>query len=475
MANTSRSVRSARVLLLVSASVVVSFFAATMLAERQAGKIAGSVDEIVSNAMPSVESLSRARAALVEVLVALDQIGAGRPPAGLADRILSGEREIGASVAAYLALPFFPAEQAVAKPLPDAVPAFQRSMDDLVEAARTPGAVGSQGLAERLAIARRRALALDDDLARVVEFDSEQGQRLGVEILRARDHSRTLLILLDCLAGALALLATGLAARALGRTLARAEHRATDAERRTSELDQFSGRVAHDLVGPISVAALALQQTARENDDDERLARMTARGLAALHRVRALVDGLLRFARAGARPEPGARTDVRKVAEELMDGLAPEADAASVELSMNPVPDCTVACSPGVLMSLLGNLLRNSFKHMGSSPERRVRLSIAPTAAGVRFEIVDTGPGIPAELRPRIFEPYFRLPGTGAPGLGLGLATVERLVHAHEGTLGVHAGEAGAGSTFWFELPRADLLPVPARALHEADGSRLVS
>lgn len=475
MANISRAVRSARVLLLVSASVVVSFFAATMVAERQSGKIALPVDEIVSNAMPSVEALSRARAALVELLVALDQIGAGRPSAGLADRILGGEREISVSVAVYLALPFFPAEQALAAPLHDAVPAFQRSMDDLVEAARTPETVASGGLADKLAVARRHALDLDSDLARLVEFDSKQGQRLGLEILEARDHSRTLLILLDCLAGALALLATGLAARALGRTLARAEYRATDAERRTSELDQFSGRVAHDLVGPISVAAMALQQTARQNADDERVVRMTARGLAALHRVRALVDGLLRFARAGARPEPDARTDVRQVAEELIDGLAPEADAARVDLLLDSVPDCTVACSPGVLMSLLGNLLRNSFKHMGTSAERRVRLSIVPMAASVRFEIVDTGPGIPAELRPRIFEPYFRLPGTEAPGLGLGLATVERLVHAHGGTLGVGSGEGAAGSTFWFELPRFDLLSPSARAVHQPDRSGLVS
>jgi signal transduction histidine kinase len=248
----------------------------------------------------------------------------------------------------------------------------------------------------------------------------------------------------------------------------RAEDRASDAERRTSELDQFSGRVAHDLLGPMSVAALALQHAAREHPEDERLVRMTTRGLAALGRVRAMVDALLSFARAGARPEPGATTDVRPVAEELVDGLAMEADAARVELSLAPVPDCAVACNPGVLISLLGNLLRNAFKYMGASSQRRVRLSIIQAAAYVHFEVVDTGPGIPAELRPRIFEPYFRAPGTNAAaGLGLGLATVERLVRAHQGTLGVGPGDGGAGTKFWFELPCAGALPARASAVSE--------
>src|SRR5256885_15977940 len=67
------------------------------------------------------------------------------------------------------------------------------------------------------------------------------------------------------------------------------------------------------------------------------------------------------------------------------------------------------------------------------------------------FEVEDTGPGIPPALGQRIFEPYFRGPNTGAPGIGLGLATVKRLVESHSGTLGVRAGAKG-GRLFWVEL-----------------------
>ncbi len=113
-----------------------------------------------------------------------------------------------------------------------------------------------------------------------------------------------------------------------------------------------------------------------------------------------------------------------------------------------------VACSPGVLLSLLGNLLRNGLKYLGSAEVREVSLRVRERRGRVIFEVEDTGPGIPAELGTRIFEPYIRGPNTGAPGIGLGLATVKRLVESHGGSLGVRAGSRG-GALFWFELDEA--------------------
>jgi signal transduction histidine kinase len=69
----------------------------------------------------------------------------------------------------------------------------------------------------------------------------------------------------------------------------------------------------------------------------------------------------------------------------------------------------------------------------------------------VRFEVRDTGEGIPREHVDRIFEKFFRVPGARSGGVGLGLYISREIVHAHGGEMGVES-ELGRGSTFWFTL-----------------------
>jgi signal transduction histidine kinase len=114
-----------------------------------------------------------------------------------------------------------------------------------------------------------------------------------------------------------------------------------------------------------------------------------------------------------------------------------------------------VRCANGVLASLISNLVRNAIKHMGQSPRREVQVRIDPRRDRVRFEVQDTGPGLPPELVSHAFDPYVRGAGTSEPGLGLGLATVRRLVEGHFGRYGVTSRE-GDGALFWFELPAAE-------------------
>ena len=70
----------------------------------------------------------------------------------------------------------------------------------------------------------------------------------------------------------------------------------------------------------------------------------------------------------------------------------------------------------------------------------------------VRFEVTDTGSGIPEEHRPRLFEKFYRVPGSPPGGTGLGLSIARDIVFAHDGEIGVESA-LGKGSRFWFRLP----------------------
>jgi signal transduction histidine kinase len=197
-------------------------------------------------------------------------------------------------------------------------------------------------------------------------------------------------------------------------------------------------------------AHLALQ---RAPDDSQR--ESIERIVRALSRADAITTGLLEFARSGARPDPGARADVREVLDDLLRGLGPQLERLGIEVQIEPVPPVLVACSTGVYLSLLGNLVQNAVEYMGQTDPRRVTIRVAEVGSSIRTDVADTGPGIHAENLPTLFEPYFRVrQDRSREGLGLGLATVKRLVEGHHGAPGV-SSEPGKGSTFWLTLPRA--------------------
>jgi signal transduction histidine kinase len=114
---------------------------------------------------------------------------------------------------------------------------------------------------------------------------------------------------------------------------------------------------------------------------------------------------------------------------------------------------CHVACAAGVLTSVVSNLASNAIKYIGTGPVRRLEIRAREEAQVVRVELEDTGPGLAVGSEEQVFEPYVRGRATTQPGIGLGLATVKRLVEGHGGRVGVRS-VLGQGCTFWFELPK---------------------
>ncbi len=297
------------------------------------------------------------------------------------------------------------------------------------------------------------ASRLDAAVLRLIDFNAAKGGELGRTIGKLGRQSVVNAIVLDAICVLLTFVAGSLAWRLVRRTTALLEQRA-------DELEAFAGRVAHDVVGPLSAANLALDLLARGTASPERAARAIESGRAGIMRARLIADGLLAFARAGARPEPGVEADVAEVIAAAIKEIAPgQGDREREILIVSEVgAPGTVACNPGVLASLVSNLLRNAIKYAGDVPSPRVvvRASARTDRRGarVRIEVEDNGPGLPPELGEQVFEPYVRGPNSRQPGIGLGLATVKRITDAHGGRVDVRS-IPGTGCTFSVELPAA--------------------
>jgi signal transduction histidine kinase len=176
------------------------------------------------------------------------------------------------------------------------------------------------------------------------------------------------------------------------------------------------------------------------------------RGRTGLDNVRRLVDDLLAFARSGAHGATDRAAEVDRACSEVVTELGFEAEAEHVVLHVEPMEHLSVACPDTLLQDALRNLVRNAIRHMGTASPREVMVRAQPRGRTVLVEVEDTGPGLPAGPQARLFEPYVRGPDAMAPGLGLGLATVKRIIEAHRGEVGAR-NHAPHGALFWFTLP----------------------
>jgi signal transduction histidine kinase len=445
------SLSAARSLVWVIVSVVVAFLVAAGAAHLLQRAIATRVSNIVSNAMPSVKLLSAARGHLRQM-----ELGIGDGATPHESRIAMARQSVEEELTSFVALPYFPQERSLFLPVLDGM----KKLDADYAAWSSSHAAGA------LATVRSDFEAIDAGLERAIAFDAEQGQRLGLEIEHIRGEASGIVILLDGIAVALALVAASLALRQLRRAARTWRSELTARERREAELretnealGQFAGRVAHDVLSPLATTSLAIDLLRHACEDDRAALSAADRGMNALHRVHALVDGLLAFARAGGRPEPGATAELRQVLVDMMAGLRSQAETRGITLSLDELPAGAVACHDGVLASIVTNLVQNSIKYMDDARERRIGVHVSDAGSAWLFEVTDTGRGVPEDQRAKIFEPYMQLT-KGGGGIGLGLATVDRLVRAHGGTLGVRS-QLGVGSTFWFKLPKARVSAQP--------------
>lgn len=184
---------------------------------------------------------------------------------------------------------------------------------------------------------------------------------------------------------------------------------------------RFIQDAAHELRTPITAMCLQLENL-KSRVTDKTTSEQVAQLEAGLGRTKRMVEQLLRLARQEAldKPQTHAVISLGDLLKEIIADFMPLADLRAIDLGFSSSINATVNASSDDLRSLLHNLIDNALRYTPSGGV--VDVTLHDDAGAVTVEIVDSGPGIPAELLPRVFDRFFRIEGTDTEGSGLGLA-----------------------------------------------------
>lgn len=199
---------------------------------------------------------------------------------------------------------------------------------------------------------------------------------------------------------------------------------------------RFAADAAHELRTPLAALKTQAQVALKTQDPKER--NLALRNLIhGVNRSSRIVQQLLTLSRLV--PEASPITDhenvkIAKLASEIIAQIAPSAIEKNIDISLDCSDDqIIVHGNPTALSILIRNLIDNAVRYTGHGGQ--VTVNITTTNKHIIFQVADTGPGIPIELRSRVFERFFRVLGNQSPGSGLGLAIVQQIATLHHATV----------------------------------------
>jgi light-regulated signal transduction histidine kinase (bacteriophytochrome) len=218
------------------------------------------------------------------------------------------------------------------------------------------------------------------------------------------------------------------------------------------ELESFSYSVAHDLRAPLRSVlgfSLALLEDHAERLDDEGRRFLHYLQDAARDMTR-LIDDLLTLSRVARGDLQRERVDVSELAHEVIERLAagqPERDVL-IEIE----PGLVARCDARLLAVVLENLIGNAWKFTSRRTDARIEVGRMDDGGHPAWFVRDNGAGFDMAYADRLFGVFQRLHSSAEfVGTGIGLATVQRVIHRHRGQIRAE-GAIGQGATFWFTL-----------------------
>jgi len=221
-----------------------------------------------------------------------------------------------------------------------------------------------------------------------------------------------------------------------------------------AQMRQFTADVSHELRTPLTSIRSVGEVGLRGQRDEPAYRGIIESMLEEADRLAGLVDRLLTLSRAETGQAPLSReiVDLQALAEEVAQhlGVLAEEKQQQIVVERHAAPDALA--DKQVLRHALINLVDNAIKF--SPPGGEVRIRIAETPSSAVFDVIDSGPGVPADAQSHIFDRFYRADeGDGVRGAGLGLSIAKGAVEANGGRLTLERSDP-AGSTFRITMPR---------------------
>lgn len=231
------------------------------------------------------------------------------------------------------------------------------------------------------------------------------------------------------------------------------EERTNQLQTVNQELEAFSYSVSHDLRAPLrgidGFSQILLETAADQLDDTSK--RYLGKIRVETQRMGQLIDDMLTLSRINRGDIHRDRVNLSKLADEVISNLK-ELDPQRTNVFVEIQPGVVAEGDARLLRIVLQNLLGNAWKFTSKQPAAHIRFGQQELEGNTAYFVQDDGAGFDMKYVQKLFGPFQRLHGMNEfPGTGIGLATVQRIVHRHNGEVWANA-EVEKGATFYFTL-----------------------
>jgi two-component system sensor histidine kinase/response regulator len=227
-----------------------------------------------------------------------------------------------------------------------------------------------------------------------------------------------------------------------------------DLEHKNRELESFSYAVSHDLRAPLRRIDSFSRAVLESQGDrlDEAGQRFLSRVREASRHMSQLIDDVLHLSRVTRADLRDQEVDLSGIASLILTRLQESEPERKLDAKVRP--GVLVTGDSQLLKIVMENLLENAWKFTAKEPESRIEFGMMQAGGEATYFVRDNGAGFDMTYTDRLFGPFQRLHPQGEfPGNGIGLATVQRIIHRHGGRVWAE-GLVGQGATFYFTMGR---------------------